>query len=94
MLDELYYPKYCFLVVLLLQIYVCSKNLFFWILALMLSFIDKTTTGTFSLMLFIWNISPVVCVASAGLAPPTSVDVGISDTIQFFDHDKQVLFHS
>ena len=60
----------------------------------MLSFIDKTTTGTFSLMLFIWNISPVVCVASAGLVPPTSVDVGISDTIQFFDHDKQVLFHS
>ena len=62
---------------------------------LMLSFIDKVTTGTQNLVLFIWNNPLVVDVSGAcvvggtatGLAA-TSGELNISDIIQFFDHGQ------
>ena len=61
----------------------------------MLVFIDKVINGTSSLASFIWNVVPVVNVASlAGTGELASGLVGtsrvldISDVIQFFDHGK------
>ena len=59
-----------------------------------LSFIDKVTTGTKSLALFIWNVVEVVRVSAAagtgglgfGLAGATGI-LHISDIIQYLDHD-------
>ena len=55
---------------------------------LILSLIDKLTTQTQSLGLFIWNIAPVVKVASVGLDLLTSGVLDISDITQYLDHVK------
>ena len=41
-------------IVLLNPCFIFSKNL-------ILSLIDKVTTGAWSLVLFIWNVAPVLC---------------------------------
>ena len=55
---------------------------------LILSLIDKLTTQTQSLGLFIWNIAPVVKVTSVGLDLLTSGVLDISDITQYLDHVK------
>ena len=62
---------------------------------MILSFIDKVTTGAWSIALFIWNIAEVICVSAAartgGLALELAVTAGaldISDITQYLDHDK------
>ena len=73
--------------VLLNPCFMCFKNL-------MLSFINKVTTGTKSLALFIWNAAPNVDVvgsagvggAAGGLATTAAV-LDISDIIEFPDSD-------
>ena len=62
---------------------------------MILSFIDKVTTGTYSLALFIWNLVPVNCLASItwaiGLALWLSAIAGvidISDILHSLDHEK------
>ena len=52
---------------------------------LLLPFIGKVTKETWSLVLFILNITPVVCVASIY---PLQVFLNISEIAQFFDHVK------
>ena len=75
-------------IVLLIPCLIFSKN---FILAL----IDKATTGTKILGLFIRNFASVVCIAdtsgTGGLAfglPGTADVIDISDIICSFDHDK------
>ena len=55
---------------------------------LILSLINKLTTQTQSLGLFIWNIAPVVKVTSVGLDLLTSGVLDISDITQYLDHVK------
>ena len=70
--------------VLLNPCFKCSKDFMFL-------FLDKVTTGTKSLTLFIWNAASVVDVADSvwvgGLVAISGV-LYISDIMQFFDHDK------
>ena len=52
---------------------------------MILSFIDKVTTGTYSLALFIWNLVPV------GLAlwfSAIAAVIYISDILHSLDHEK------
>ena len=37
-------------------------------------------------MLFVLNVAPVVCVASAGLSPPISGVLDTSEIKQYFEH--------
>ena len=67
---------------------ILSKNL-------ILSFIDKVTTGTKSLALFAWNVTSVVFIAAntgaGGLVlelQDTAGAIGISDFTHSFSHDK------
>ena len=57
---------------------------------MVLSLIDKVTTGTQSFALFIWNVGPVVAAVpcwTGGL--PTALNVlNISEIIHLSDHDK------
>ena len=46
------------------------------------------TTGTYTLVLFIWNVAPVVNVVYTGLSPFSSGVLYISDITQYFDHLK------
>ena len=75
-------------IVLLNSCSLFSKNL-------ILSFIDKLTTGTYRSVLFIWNVAPLVCVdgkrSVGGLAVELAGASGvldISEMAQLFVHDK------
>ena len=52
-----------------------------------ISFICKMRTRTWSLMLFSWNVAPVIDGAATGLSSPTSAVLD-SEFTQFFDHYK------
>ena len=52
-----------------------------------LSFICKMRTRTWSLMLFSWNVAPVIDGAATGLSSPTSAVLD-SEVTQLFDHYK------
>ena len=61
----------------------------------MLSFIDKVTTGTWNIALFVWNIAAVICVSATagtgGLALELAVTAGaldISDISKLTDLQK------
>ena len=68
---------------------------------MILSFINKFTTGTKSLALFIWNVALFVSVAAttrtdrfaSGSAFISEVLV-ISGLVQSCDHTNEALFHS
>ena len=75
-------------IVLLNSCFLFSKNL-------ILSFIDKLTTGTYSSVLFIWNVAPLNCVdgkrSVGGLAVELAGASGvldISEMTQSSVHDK------
>ena len=70
-------------IVLLNPCFIFSKNL-------VLSLIDKVTTGTWSLALFILNVAPVVYLSGVGGLPAITSLTDISDTIHSFDHDKSI----
>ena len=62
---------------------------------MILALIDKVTTGTLSLGIFIWNVAPIVYIAATsgtgGLAfrwQDTAAVINISDIIYSFDYDK------
>ena len=62
---------------------------------MILALIDKVTTGTLSLGIFIWNVAPIVYIAATsgtgGLAfrwQDTAAVIDISDIIHSFDYDK------
>ena len=66
---------------------------------MILSLIDKVTTGTQLLELFIWNVFPVVCIAATfttgGLASglqDTAGVIDISEIMHPFGHDKSSFF--
>ena len=92
-MDQSYSLDCCFLVVLLLQTYICSfKSLLYVFTILMVSFKDKGITGTLNLVLFTWNIAPIVFVGgtlslAAELAGTPGV-LDISELTQSPDHDK------
>ena len=79
----------------LFQEMVLLNSCFIFYVNLMLSFIEKVTTANKVLALFIWNVAPVVNVASlvgtgglvSGLAATSGV-LDISKITQFFDHGK------
>ena len=66
---------------------------------MIVSLIDKVTTGTKCLALFIWNVAEVFCIAAlpgtGGLAsdlPGTSDVIDVSDIIHSLDHDKSKFY--
>ena len=93
-LDQSDCLNYCFLFVLLFQIYAFSRKLFFIVSKnLILSLIDKVTTLTYNLAILISNIAPFVAVTTLYFTGPlfrsTSLNVlDVSDIIQYVDHVK------
>ena len=74
-------------IVVLNPCFIFSRNL--------ILLIEKVTTGTWNLALFIWNVVPVVCIASTSKSgrlafglPATLGAIDISDIIHSFDHDQ------
>ena len=62
---------------------------------MILSFIDKILTGTWSLALFLWNAAPVAFIAVipkkgelASRSPTTLAAIDISDFIYIFEYDR------
>ena len=95
-MDQSYNLTCCFLVESLFQIYVYSKILLFSILdanvlkTQFYTFINKVEIETYCLVLFNWNVAPVVDVSgSAGVGgttvrlAATGAALDISDIIQF-----------
>ena len=80
----------------LFQEIVLSNPCYIFSKKLILSFIDKVTTGPKILALFIWNVAEVVCVFAVagtgrlafGLEGTAVFFRYISDITQYLDHEK------